>query len=138
MEKNNLPTFRILYLVSGILSFVFSFIPLIYVGIGLFFGEIYNEYPRTSRDAMPFNPGMFFVVFGLIFFVIIITMGILNLLVAKYIKETRNYNFVFAMAIVNCLGGILGILLGVFTLIEIHKPYAKELFGVNKPNGTAL
>ncbi len=57
-----------------------------------------------------------------------ISLGILNLLASKYIKETKNYNFIFAVAVVNCLTGILGILLGVFTLIELTKPEIKPLF----------
>jgi len=50
------------------------------------------------------------------------------LLASKYIKEQRNYTFIFVVAIVNAITGILGILLAVFTLIELSKPHIKELF----------
>jgi hypothetical protein len=78
---------------------------------------------------VPFNPGIIFIVIGVIGLIFCVTLGVLTLLVSKYIKERKNYNFIFAMAIVNCLTGILGILLGVFSLIELNKPEVKKLFG---------
>lgn len=130
--KNNIPTFKTLYLVMGILNLVFSLFPLIYVFIGAFLSKAINNSNSFDREPMPFDPGMFMIAFGLILFVFIITLGILNLFVSKSLNETRNYNFVFAMAIINCIfGGVLGILLGVFTLVEISKPYAKALFDAN-------
>jgi hypothetical protein len=54
--------------------------------------------------------------------------GILTLMVPKYLKETRNYNFILVVAVLNCLTGVLGILLGVFTIIELNKPEVRKLF----------
>lgn len=131
--KNNLPTFRTLYMVMGILNLIFSIFPLIYVFIGATISTVLRHSPSQQDNQLPFDPGIFFIVIGLVLFLFIITLGILNLTVAKSLKETRNYNFIFGMAIVNCtIGGVLGILLGVFTLVELNKPYVKELFDKNK------
>lgn len=125
LQTNNLSTFRTLFLIKGILTLCFSLFFLLYVGMGFFFGAIIALDPTT--DA-PFNPGIIFIVIGGIGILITVTLGILTLMASKYLKEVRNYNFIFAMAIVNCLTGILGILLGVFTIIELHKPEVKALF----------
>lgn len=95
-----------------------------------------------STDGMPFALDyLFFSSFGIIIFIVAcigflltISLGILNLLASKYIKDVKNYNFIFAIAVVNCLTGVLGILLGVFTLVELTKPEVKSLFNKNITN----
>ncbi|TBN04877.1 hypothetical protein EYD45_06345 [Hyunsoonleella flava] len=126
-KPNNLNTFRILYLVKGILTICFSLFFIFYAGMGLFFNTAIE---RSQQDVeMPFNFGWLFVAIGIIGIIACVSIGILNLLTSKYLKEIKNYNFIFAIAIVNCLTGVLGIVLGVFTLIELTKPEIKELFG---------
>lgn len=120
---NNLGTFRILFLVKGILTLVVSLLFIAYASIGYFI----DDFSGTSED-IPFNPSTILFVIGGIGFVLTVTFGILTLLASKYLKEIRNYNFIFVVAILNCLTGILGILLGIFTLIELNKPHVKELF----------
>ena len=126
IQKNNLDTFKILFLIKGILTLFFSIFFLFYAGMGAFFTEVIKN--TNATDPMPFNPGYIFLVIGMVGFIISITMGILALLASKYIKEQRNYTFIFVVAIVNAITGILGILLAVFTLIELSKPHIKELF----------
>lgn len=123
---NNLYTFKVLYLIKGILTLCFSVFFMLYAGIGVFFGAVFELDPTNNT---PFNPGIIFIVFGVIGILFCVTLGVLMLLASQYIREHRNYNFIFAMAIVNCLTGFLGILLGVFTLIELNKPEVKQLFG---------
>jgi hypothetical protein len=96
-----------------------------YAGMGVLFGTIIALDPT---DQSPFNPGILFIAIGIIGLIFCVTLGVLTLFASKYIREQKNYNFIFAIAIVNCLTGILGILLGVFTLIELNKPEIKVLF----------
>lgn len=126
VSNNNLNTFYTLHIVKGILTLCFSVFFILYAVMGVFFGAIIELDP-TQQDA-PFNPGIIFIIIGIIGVIISVTLGVLNLLASKYIKEKRNYNFIFAVAIVNCLTGMLGILLGVFTLIELNKPEIKHVF----------
>ncbi len=125
-QKNNLDTFRILYLIKGILTLLFSLFFLVYAGMGQLFNTAIKHADQTQE--IPFEFGWIFIIIGGIGFIFSIALGILTLLASKYIKQVKNYNFIFAMAIVNCLTGILGILLGVFTLIELTKPEIKALF----------
>ena len=125
--NNNLETFRILYIIKGILTLLFSFFPLLYVFVG---GIIFSaeEFNHLDHD-IPFNIGAVFMSIGVFVFVMMIVFGILTLLVAPMIKNRRNYTFILVIAVLNCLTGILGILLGVFTIVELNKPEVKELFG---------
>lgn len=124
--KNNLNTLRILYLIKGILTLCFSIFFIIYGCIGFVLGDIFQN-NETNIDT-PLNFGWVFIIIGSTGLIICTTLGVLTLLTSKYLKKIKNYNFIFAMAIVNCLSGILGITLGIFTLIELSKPEIKKLF----------
>ncbi len=102
---------------------------MIYVGLGFF---VTSAVELNQDNDIPFNPGVFIIIIGGIGLVITVTIGILTILASNYLKAEKNYNFIFAMAVVNCLTGILGILLGVFTLIELSKPNVKELFNSSR------
>ncbi|GAL67469.1 hypothetical protein [Jejuia pallidilutea] len=126
-KPNNLNTFRILFLVKGIITLCFSVFFILYAGMGFFFNAAIEH--SSENPELPFNFGWFFVIIGGLGVIICIVLGILTLLASKYLKEVKNYNFIFVIAILNVLTGILGILLGVFTLIELTKPEVKKLFG---------
>ncbi|MFI8377719.1 hypothetical protein [Leeuwenhoekiella sp. NPDC079379] len=126
--SNNLNTFRILYIIKGVLSLLAA---LFFVGYLAFLNIFINE--STTMPEANVNVIMSFLNIALgIGFVLCLVIGILTLMAAKYIGETRNYTFVLVIAIINCLSGILGIILGVFTIIEINKPHIKMLFDQNK------
>lgn len=128
-QKNNLDTFKILFLIKGILTLCFSIFFLFYAGMGAFFTRL-PEFTNPS-DPMPFNPGYIFLIIGVVGIVMCVGLGTLALLASKYIKEQRNYTFIYVAAIINALTGVLGILLAVFALIELGKPHVKELFEKN-------
>lgn len=91
-------------------------------------GFVFTVLFALQPDEAPFNPGIIFIIFGSIGIIVTITLGVFTLIASKYLKEVRNYNFIFVMAAINALTGILGILLCVFTLIELNKPEIKALF----------
>ena len=130
----NLNTFRILFLVKGILTLSFSIFFIIYGLFGFLFMKSIEV--NDNYDGMPFSLdlilfttlGTIMMVIAAIGFLFSIIIGILTLLASKYLKEIKNYNFIFAIAIINCITGILGIILGVFTLVELTKPEVKKLF----------
>ena len=125
---NNLNTFRVLFLIKGILTLCFSLFFMFYAGLGFF---VTSAIELDQSNDVPFNPGIIIIIIGVIGIIISVAIGILTILASNYLKAVKNYNFIFAMAIVSCLTGILGILLGVFTLIELSKPEVKQLFENN-------
>lgn len=123
-KTNNLGTFRTLFLVYGILLILGSLFFLLYAGFGFYFSAL----PEMNDPEMPFDPSSIFVVIGVVGFFIAIIFGVLALLASKYIKKRVKHQFVFVTSILMCLTGLLGILLGVFALIELSKTDVKELF----------
>ena len=123
-EDHNLRIFKILYIIKGVLTLAFSIIPLLYIFFGLYLFEGHNMHDEDSRIG-----GAIVMTIGITLFLFFVAMGVLTLLTAKYLGEKRNYDFVFVMAIINCLTGILGIILGIFTIIELNKTNVKRLFG---------
>ena len=124
--SNNLNTFRVLYIVKGVLSLLAA---LFFVGYLAFLNIFINE-STTMPDANIDVMSVLNIIMG-IGFILCLVVGILTLMAANYIGQTRNYTFVLVIAILNCLSGILGIILGVFTIIEINKPHIKMLFDQN-------
>lgn len=125
-QPNNLNLFKTLFLVYGIFLLVFSLFPLIYV----FMGGVFFALPEFNEidNELPFNPGIIFIVFGLIGFAILIALGIVAIKASKHIGNTTNYNFVLVASILICFTGLMGMLLGIFSIIEINKPEVKQLF----------
>lgn len=122
-ENHNLNVFKVLFLIKGIFTLLVSFFPLLYVFMGMFIFN--NEFQDHDHFGIT---GMVFMLVGSAIFLFILAMGILTILAGKYIGERRRYDFIFVIAILNCLTGILGILLGIFTIIELNKPQVKQLF----------
>ncbi|MGB5981714.1 MAG: hypothetical protein WBG46_06185 [Nonlabens sp.] len=124
-RSNNLNTLAILHLVKAILTFLFSLFFVLYMFMGKFIGDMAEVNSEMNSE---FNISAIFVIIGTVGMLFCILFGVLNLLSYSYLSKKKNYNFIFAVSIINCLTGILGILLGVFTLIEINKPEVKSLF----------
>ena len=87
---------------------------------------------QEAQKELHFNPGIIFIVLGIGGFILLVVAGILNIMASKHIGQVRKYNFILIVSIINCLTGILGILLGVFAIIEINKGHVKALFEQNK------
>lgn len=128
-KPNNLDTFRILFIIKGIVTLLFSVFPLFYVFLG---ATMFNAPHVQGMDNDVSWIGNFMVLIGIFAFLLLAAGGILTIIAGKYIGNAEKYTFVLVVSILNCLTGILGILLGIFAIIEITKPHVKELFNRNK------
>ncbi|WBL24129.1 hypothetical protein [Zunongwangia sp. HGR-M22] len=122
----NLETYRILFIIKAVLNLAFTLFGLIYIIIGFV----------IPSQAMPdhfFN--LFNVVFfiaGGVFILLSIILAVITFLAAKYLKERKNWSFIVAVSVVNCLTGVLGIVLGILTIIELQKPEVRAIFDTSK------
>ena len=91
VTTNNLSTFRVLFIVKGILTLCFSLFFIFYAFIGTIFGNI-----EDFKD-LDFNPGIIFMVIGAIGFFFTIIFGVLTLIAAKNLKDVKVYNFIFVI-----------------------------------------
>ncbi len=143
MKTNNLSLFKTLFLVKGLLG-IFGFLfGLIYAGFGMFMGSTVGAFQNAFQDpslaAGPnFNPGYIFLVIGGFIALLFAVISTLNFLASSYIGKQKNHSFIFVVSILNCLTGILGILLGIFAIIELQKAEVKALFEEAEENTSIL
>jgi ABC-type phosphate transport system permease subunit len=100
----------------------------------LFFGIVLMANPSTSSTTDEnVNTGVVggvMIGVGVVLFIIVVIYGILTLMAGgKYRKHQGGYWFCFILAIVTLvLGGIPGIVLGIFSLIVLSRASVKALF----------
>ncbi len=122
-KHHNLDTFKILFIIKGILTLCFSLFPIFYIFLGSFI------FTRQAPDDGAQVVGMIMVVIGILIFLLLLAVGIVSIMAGNYLGRKTHYTFIFVVSIINCFTGILGIVLGIFTLIELNKPYVRQLFG---------
>ena len=131
--KNNLETYSVLYIIKCCLlalSSIFIWLNFAFVSF-LFSGNNSFNYQIQSNGELPFSIETiikYIVGIGTALGILFILFVIGNFLTAYYLKKQKNYYFTVVIAVLSCFTGVLGILLGVFTLIEITKPEVKALF----------
>lgn len=127
-QGHNLNTFKILFLIKGILAYLLIFVGLIYIAMGNFMAEqIQRDLARTGQE-MVIDPTAFFTMIGVIMIIFGAVLGTLAIIASRKIAQQKSRTFIIVAAAVNCLSGILGILLCIFAVIELQKPAVKELF----------
>jgi amino acid transporter len=124
MPTDNLNIFATLHVVKGILTILFSLFFLFFI----FLASLLSLVPLDKDSHTSFNAENLIIIIAVAGFLITVTIGILTLLAGKYIKERRNYNFIFAISILNCTIGLLGIILGIFTILDLNKSHVKAQF----------
>jgi len=129
--EKNLNTYKILFMIKGIFDLLIALIGLIYIAIGAVAGSAIEEAAYRSGDDLPFNPGSIFLIFGIIMIVIALITGVPALMASSRIQQRRGRSFIIIAAAINCITGVLGIVLCIFTVIELQKPEVRELFDAN-------
>jgi hypothetical protein len=84
------------------------------------------------RQELPFDPSSFFMTIGVVITIIAVLTGIPAIMASTRLNQKRGRTFIIVAAGINCLTGILGILLCIFTVIELNKPDVKEVFAANE------
>lgn len=129
--EKNLNTFRILFIVYGCLMFLGTFLGLIYASLGSVIGGLMEEDLARQGADMPFNPATFITMIGLFITIFTAALGILAIMAGVRLKQRRSRKFIIVVSAVTCLSGLLGILLCIFTIIELQKPEVKAVFEEN-------
>jgi ABC-type phosphate transport system permease subunit len=142
MEKDldHLKLLGIFHYIWGGLSLVGA---LFIGGYFLVIGIVLMNNPSTSSatedPATATAVGGILIGVGIVLFLVVLVYGILTLMAGgKYRKHQGGYWFCFILAIVTLvIGGIPGIVLGIFSLIVLGRESVKALFKGQSLPGTA-
>jgi hypothetical protein len=114
------------YIVAGMVALM-GCLPIFHLllGIALLSGAI----PARGNDSFPAAAmgGIFATVAGLMI-VAFWSLAVCLLLAAGYLREQRRYMFCLVTAAVVCMLMPFGTVLGVFTIVVLMRPTAKQLF----------
>lgn len=84
--------------------------------------------PQSKPNEFPPIMGAMFMFAGLFVMVLSLAVAVFSRFAAKWIEERTHYNHLFAFACLLCIGGMLGVPLGVFSLIVLTRPQVKASF----------
>lgn len=141
MEKDleHLKLLGIFHYIWGALSLIGG---IVIGGYLLVIGIILMNNPPTSTSSQDSGTasmaGGILIGVGVVLFFIVVVYGILTLMAGgKYRKHQGGYWFCFILAIVTLvIGGIPGIVLGIFSLIVLSRDSVKALFRGQSLPGT--
>lgn len=123
--KDSLKALQIAYKVKAICVLVFGVLPLISLGL---FEFVLNGVLRfLVVKIAPDNFMLFFRTGSVVFFVILSLYALLLWRVSKRIQQRVRYGFVLVMAFISLFTGVLGLLLGLFSLVQLSRfKYRKD------------
>jgi hypothetical protein len=133
MEKDleHLKLLGIFHYIWGALSLIGGlFLGAYFVVIGVVLMTNPSTTSTTEESGSTGVVGGVMIGIGVIAFLIVVVYGILTLMAGgKYRKHQGGYWFLFILAIITLIiGGIPGIVLGIFSLIVLSRPAVKALF----------
>jgi hypothetical protein len=141
MEKDleHLKLLGIFHYIWGALSLIGGlFLGAYFVVIGVVLMTSPPSSSSTEESGSTSIAGGVVIGIGVVVFLIVVVYGVLTLMAGgKYRKHQGGYWFLFILAIITLvIGGIPGIVLGIFSLIVLSRPAVKALFKGESLPGT--
>lgn len=129
IDAEHLRLLSIGYVVSGILSALFSLLGLVYLGIGIVMGAaLSHEVAKAGKEAPPAFLGYLFGCIGLCIFLFMVLLAGLKFRAAWCLKHRRSRTYCMVVAGISCLGIPYGTLLGVFSFVVLGRTSVREMF----------
>jgi hypothetical protein len=117
------------YIVGG-LAALFSFIPIIYVAIGMLAVCLPDSF-QGEGEAMPLFIGWIFILIGAVLIVLGWAFAACVIIAGRSLVRRVHYLFCIVMAAIECIFMPFGTVLGVFTIVVLARPSVKEMFELN-------
>ncbi len=117
------------YVVGG-LAALFSFIPVIYVVIGILAVCIPGSFAGEG-EAMPLFVGWIFIIIGAVLIVLGWAFSACLIIAGRSLARRIHYMFCIVMAAIECIFMPFGTVLGVFTIVVLARSSVKEMFELN-------
>lgn len=94
-------------------------------------GDTIADEAARNGDYMPFNPGNMFLIFGVVMVALALITGVPAIMASQRFHQKRGRTLIIVAAAINCITGVLGIVLCIFTIIEVQKQEVREVFDAN-------
>ncbi|HTW22089.1 MAG TPA: hypothetical protein VMD78_00725 [Candidatus Baltobacteraceae bacterium] len=135
VDEEHLKILAICYMVSAALSAFLSLFGLAYIGMGAAVSQVIKNSPELAGNAVNAPPpelfSWIFGVFGVVFFLVSITLAGLKLGAGLCIRKRKGRVFCMVVGAIECLGVPYGTLLGIFTFVVLGRESVERLFEAN-------
>ncbi len=128
-DLEHLKLLSIFHYIVGAIMLLFSFLPLIHVGIGLFMILSPESLIDNGGEQPPAFVGWLFAIIGAIVCAIGLAISICTILSGRFLSRKIKYMYSFVMACIECLFMPFGTILGVFTIIVLSRDSVKVIYG---------
>jgi hypothetical protein len=127
-EQSNLNTLSIFYFILAGLNALSSLFALLYLGFGVVMALAGLGSGKKEGAAAGMGIGAFFGCIGFVLLAVIGTLGVLNYMTGKSLRQRKRLTLCYVMAGIACLWVPFGTILGVFTFVVLSKPGVKQSF----------
>jgi len=126
VDEEHLRLLALGYLISGVVTALFSLLGLVYAGMGALFLTL--PLPAKAGDPPPAFMGAIFLVLGGVFVLGGAGLAIAKLFAARFLKRREKRTFCLVTAAVTCLGVPWGTALGLATFAVLGRSSVVPLF----------
>jgi hypothetical protein len=128
-DEEHLRLLAIFHYVSAAMTAFLACLPLLHVGFGLVLAFSPESFTANgSGERPPAWLGLLFAVLGGAFVLAGWTLAALKFVAGRSLAARRRRTLCIAVACICCILPPLGTLLGIFTLVVLHRPSVKALF----------
>src|SRR4249919_2390310 len=131
IDDEHLKLLSVGYVVSGVMTGLFSLMGLLYAGMGFVMSSIVSSAATSHSRPEELPPefmGVFLGIFGGIFFLMLVSLAIAKFKAASYIKQRQSRTFCMVVAGISCFGIPYGTCLGVCTFLVLGRQSVVDLF----------
>ena len=132
-DLEHLRLLSVFHYVVGGMTALCSLLPLVHVGLGLFFILAPTAFgPNPTQQPPPFI-GWLFLIIGGAAIVMGMTLAALIITTGRFLGHRRHYTFCLVIACIECLMMPFGTVLGICAIIVLARESVKQLFAQVSP-----
>ena len=134
-DEEHLRLLAVFHNVVAGLGVLFSLFPLLHLGMGIMLVTGKFDSGEPANGFEPAFMGWFFIAFSLTWIIAGLTMSVFVFRAGRHLRRRERHMFCVVMAGVMCAFAPFGTVLGVFTLLVLHRPAVRAAFAVSEPVG---